>query len=66
MTGFLGQHFDFVGEDGGWYSLVADPLGVHVNMRVTSPIVDLPVTTYVTGMFEQFCFPPPVPVARRG
>lgn len=56
MTGFLGQRFDFAGEDGGWYSLIADPLGMHVNMRVTSPVVDVPETTYITGTRS---IPPP-------
>lgn len=31
MTGFLGQKFDFTGEDGAWYSLVADD-SLHMNM----------------------------------
>lgn len=48
MTGFLGQMFDFTGEDGGWYALIAD-VNINVNMRVTSPIVDLPEITYITG-----------------
>lgn len=48
MTGFLGQTFDFTGEDGAWYSLIAD-LNMHINMRVTAPMTDLPEITYVTG-----------------
>lgn len=50
MTGFHGQKFDFTGEDGGWYSLVSDPLSMHLNMRVTAPIPSLPVITYITGL----------------
>lgn len=48
MTGFLGQTFDFTGEDGAWYSLIAD-LNMHINMRVTAPMTDFPEITYVTG-----------------
>lgn len=49
MTGFLGQKFDFTGEDGAWYCLIADD-NISINMRVTSPVVDLPEITYITGM----------------
>lgn len=49
MTGFLGQKLDFIGEDGAWYSLIADR-SMHINMRVTSPVADLPEITYITGM----------------
>ncbi|CAM9380344.1 unnamed protein product [Ectocarpus sp. 8 AP-2014] len=49
MTGFLGQKFDFTGEDGGWYSVIADS-NMNVNMRVTSPVADLPEITYITGL----------------
>lgn len=49
MTGFLGQKFDFTGEDGAWYCLIADGQ-ININMRVTSPVVDLPEITYITGM----------------
>ncbi|CAM9300355.1 unnamed protein product [Ectocarpus fasciculatus] len=49
MTGFLGQKFDFTGEDGGWYSIIADS-NMNVNMRVTSPVADLPEITYITGL----------------
>jgi len=49
MTGFLGQKFDFTGEDGQWYCLIADE-NMNVNMRVTSPVADLPEITYITGM----------------
>ncbi|CAM9241198.1 unnamed protein product [Ectocarpus sp. 13 AM-2016] len=48
MTGFLGQKFDFTGEDGGWYSVIADS-NMNVNMRVTSPVAELPEITYITG-----------------
>lgn len=41
MTGFLGQKFDFTGQDGAWYALIAD-VNMNVNMRVTSPVADLP------------------------
>ncbi|CAM9631382.1 unnamed protein product [Ectocarpus fasciculatus] len=50
MTGILGQKFDFTGEDGGWYSLVADGGNFNINMRVTSPVADLPEITYITGL----------------
>lgn len=46
MTGFLGQKFDFTGEDAGRYSLIADA-NMHINMRVTSPVPDLPEITYI-------------------
>lgn len=49
MTGFLGQKFDFTGEDGAWYCLIADDQ-ININMRVTSPVVDLPEITYITGI----------------
>lgn len=48
MTGFLGQKFDFTGEDGGWYALIADE-DLHVNMRVSTAVADLPEITYITG-----------------
>lgn len=32
MTGFLGQKFDFTGEDGQWYCLISDLPDIHVNM----------------------------------
>eukprot|EP00752_Nemacystus_decipiens_P013294 g11775.t1 len=49
MTGFLGQKFDFTGQDGGWYSLIAVD-NMQVNMRVTCPVPDLPEITYITGL----------------
>ncbi|CAM9207570.1 unnamed protein product [Ectocarpus sp. 13 AM-2016] len=49
MTGFLGQKFDFTGEDGAWYSVIADS-NMNVNMRVTSPVANLPEITYITGL----------------
>ncbi len=52
MTGFLGQKFDFTGEDGQWYSLIADR-DINVNMRVTSPVADLPEITYITGIHKR-------------
>ncbi|CAN0558559.1 unnamed protein product [Ectocarpus sp. 12 AP-2014] len=52
MTGTLGQKFDFMGEDGVWYSLVAD-VSFNVNMRVTSPVADVPEITYITGILVQ-------------
>ncbi|CAM9484782.1 unnamed protein product, partial [Hapterophycus canaliculatus] len=48
MTGFLGQKFDFTGQDGERYSLIADA-NMHINMRVTSPVLDLPEITYITA-----------------
>ena len=48
MTGFLGQKFDFTGEDGGWYVLVADE-DLNINMRVTAAVPGLPEITYITG-----------------
>ncbi|CAM9241036.1 unnamed protein product [Ectocarpus sp. 12 AP-2014] len=50
MTGFLGQKFDFTGEDGGYYALVSDFPNMHMNMRVTSPVPSLPEITYITGL----------------
>ncbi|CAM9883930.1 unnamed protein product, partial [Ectocarpus sp. 12 AP-2014] len=32
MTGFLGQKFDFVGQDGEWYAVVSDMPDLEVNM----------------------------------
>lgn len=32
MTGFLGQKFDFTGEDGQWYCLISDFPDLHMNM----------------------------------
>ncbi|CAN0286207.1 unnamed protein product, partial [Ectocarpus fasciculatus] len=49
MTGFLGQKFDFTGKDGAWYCLIADDQ-ININVRVTSPVVDLPEITYITGL----------------
>ncbi|CAN0121343.1 unnamed protein product [Scytosiphon promiscuus] len=49
MMGFLGQKFDFTGEDGAWYSLIAD-LNMNVNMRVTAPVPNFPEITYITGL----------------
>lgn len=48
MTGFLGQKFDFTGEDGEWYALIADG-NMNINMRVSCPVADLPEITYITG-----------------
>ena len=50
MTGFLGQKFDFTGEDGAWYCLVNDGPSMHLNMRVTSPVLSVPQITYITGL----------------
>lgn len=50
MTGFLGQTFDFTGEDDSWYALVSDLPALHINMRVTSPVPSLPEITYITGL----------------
>lgn len=50
MTGFLGQKFDFTGEDGDWYCLLEDGSSMHLNMRVTSPVPSLPEITYITGL----------------
>eukprot|EP00903_Cladosiphon_okamuranus_P022788 g20980.t1 len=50
MTGFLGQKFDFTGEDGQWYCLLDDGPSMHLNMRVTTPVPSLPVITYITGL----------------
>ncbi|CAM9500523.1 unnamed protein product [Ectocarpus sp. 8 AP-2014] len=50
MTGFLGQKFDFTGEDGGYYALISDFPNMHMNMRVTSPVPSLPEITYITGL----------------
>eukprot|EP00903_Cladosiphon_okamuranus_P021427 g19696.t1 len=50
MTGFLGQKFDFTGEDGAWYCLVNDGPSMHLNMRVTAPVPSVPEITYITGL----------------
>eukprot|EP00903_Cladosiphon_okamuranus_P016330 g15060.t1 len=50
MTGFLGQKFDFTGEDGEWYCLLDDGPSIHLNMRVTAPVPALPEITYITGL----------------
>ena len=49
MTGFLGQKFDFTGDDGGWYCLVKDD-NMQVSMRVTTPVPSVPEITYITGL----------------
>lgn len=54
MTGFMGQKFDFTGEDGEWYALIADD-NMNINMRVTSPVPELPVITYITGEDRTMC-----------
>ena len=50
MTGFRGQKFDFVGEDGAWYAVVSDLPYLQLNMRVTAPIPSVPEVTYITGI----------------
>ena len=50
MTGFHGQKFDFTGESGGWYALISDLPSLHLNMRVTAPVADVPEITYITGI----------------
>ena len=50
MTGFRGQKFDFTGEDEGWYALISDLPSLHLNMRVTAPVPDVPEITYITGI----------------
>ena len=50
MTGFRGQKFDFTGEDGSWYAVLSALPGIHVNMRVTTPVPSLPEITYITGV----------------
>ncbi|CAN0040712.1 unnamed protein product [Scytosiphon promiscuus] len=50
MTGFRGQKFDFVGEDGEWYCVVEDGPALQLNMRVTSPVPSVPEITYITGI----------------
>ncbi|CAN0226254.1 unnamed protein product, partial [Ectocarpus sp. 6 AP-2014] len=50
MTGFLGQKFDFTGNDGAWYCLVEDGPSMRLNMRVTAPVPSLPQITYITGV----------------
>ncbi len=49
MTGFLGQKFDFTGEDGDWYCLIQDD-NMQVSMRVTTPVPSVPEITYITGL----------------
>ena len=50
MTGFLGQKFDFTGDDNSWYALISSPPSVHINMRVSAPVPSLPEITYITGL----------------
>ena len=50
MTGFLGQKFDFTGEDGAWYCLLKDGPSIHLNMRVTAPVPSMREITYITGL----------------
>lgn len=50
MTGFRGQKFDFTGEDGAWYALISDLPSLHLDMRVTTPVLDLPEIRYITGI----------------
>eukprot|EP00752_Nemacystus_decipiens_P018442 g16533.t1 len=50
MTGFRGQRFDFTGEDDAWYAVLDDGPPLQINMRVTSPVPDLPEITYITGI----------------
>ena len=50
MTGFLGQKFDFTGDDNSWYALISSPPSVHINMRVAAPVPSLPEITYITGL----------------
>lgn len=50
MTGFHGQKFDFLGEDGEWYCVVQDGSALQLNMRVTSPVPSMPEITYITGI----------------
>ncbi|CAM9208077.1 unnamed protein product [Ectocarpus fasciculatus] len=50
MTGFRGQKFDFVGQDGHWYSVLSDTPSLEVNMRVSNPVPSVPEITYITGL----------------
>eukprot|EP00903_Cladosiphon_okamuranus_P020829 g19129.t1 len=50
MTGFHGQKFDFTGIDGEWYALFSSPPSMHINMRVSTPLPELPTITYITGL----------------
>ena len=50
MTGFLGQKFDFTGNDGAWYAVISDSPSMHLNMRITAPVPSVPAITYITGL----------------
>lgn len=53
LVGLAGQKFDFTGQSNSWYALLSAWGTDHVNMRVTAPIVGLPVVTYITGISVQ-------------
>lgn len=41
MQGLRGQHIDWSGVDGGWYSLIKDDdTDLSVNVRLTAPLAD--------------------------
>eukprot|EP00904_Undaria_pinnatifida_P008988 jgi/Undpi1/5219/HiC_scaffold_2.g00501.m1 len=53
LVGLEGQKFDFTGQSNNWYALLSAWDTDHVNMRVTAPIADLPIVTYITGITVQ-------------
>eukprot|EP00904_Undaria_pinnatifida_P008994 jgi/Undpi1/5224/HiC_scaffold_2.g00506.m1 len=53
LVGLEGQKFDFTGQSNNWYALLSAWDMDHVNMRVTAPIADLPIVTYITGITVQ-------------
>lgn len=52
MVGLMGQRIDWSGVNGAWYSLLTDDeLGLHVNVRLTAPLVDdFPDRQLITGI----------------
>ena len=53
LVGLAGQKFDFSGQSNSWYALLSAWGTEHINMRVTAPLVDLSIVTYITGMSVQ-------------
>ncbi|CAM9584751.1 unnamed protein product, partial [Ectocarpus sp. 8 AP-2014] len=51
LTGLRGQHFDWYGEDGGWYAFLSTPDELQMNLRVTSHLpATFPERQLVTGV----------------
>ena len=51
VTGLRGQHYEWCGEDGGWYAFLSAQDRMQMNLRVTSHLPDtLPERQLVTGV----------------